>query len=219
VALPGASSFVAFDASGVSGAVLARGVTGAVKLRTLVSSPLPPGALVPSPHEANLADGDAVREAVSHVARALGARPGRLTLILPDGAVRNTWLRVTVLATAATGLPAADRFDFGNLPGDTGNDRGAPRVDVLDVAHTRGAVGSVDAASLDRFDFNCDGAINAVDVLIARLNQRAALPLLSAPPAGVPAAEHAPLPVVGVRSLARPPRRSALIEAEPVLLG
>ena len=43
----------------------------------------------------------------------------RATLVWPDGAVRNTWLRVTVLDTSDTGLSSPDVFAFASLPGST----------------------------------------------------------------------------------------------------
>ena len=42
----------------------------------------------------------------------------RIILRLPDGAVRNEWLQITVNATADTGLSAPDIFYFGNAVGD-----------------------------------------------------------------------------------------------------
>src|SRR4029079_15507042 len=42
----------------------------------------------------------------------------RLTLRFADGAIKNTWLRVTVPALPYTGLSSPDVFYFGNLVGD-----------------------------------------------------------------------------------------------------
>jgi hypothetical protein len=120
-------------------------------------------------------------------------------------------------------LSAPDVFYFANLVGDTGNDRGTPRVDALDLARTRAAVGRTDAASLDRFDFNRDGAINASDVLITRNNQRATLPLFTAPAAAstprTVVLADAPLPTMTSRPATRPPRRGVLDPAQPGLLA
>jgi hypothetical protein len=111
----------------------------------------------------------------------------RVVLTWAGGAaVRNNWLRVTVLSNARTALARPDVFSFGNLAGDSG---GAPTVDATDLARVRRAVGRTDAASLDLYDFNRDGTINAVDVLVTRLNQRRTLPGPAAPaPAAAPAA-------------------------------
>ncbi|MDP6637593.1 MAG: lamin tail domain-containing protein, partial [Phycisphaerae bacterium] len=46
----------------------------------------------------------------------------RVTLVWPDGAIANQWVEVTVLATADTGLAAADVFYFGNAVGETSGD-------------------------------------------------------------------------------------------------
>jgi len=44
-----------------------------------------------------------------------------VTLVWDDGAIKNTWLQVTVKATVNTGLTANDVFYFGNAVGETGN--------------------------------------------------------------------------------------------------
>jgi hypothetical protein len=190
-----------------------------------------PAVTSPSPSDFELAAGDATTftplpaATIAAVATRVagGAATRRVTLALGDGAVKNTWLRVTVRAGAATGLSAPDVFYFANLVGDTGNDRGTPRVDALDLARTRAAVGRTDAASLDRFDFNRDGAINASDVLITRNNQRATLPLFTAPAAAstprAVALADAPLPTMTSRPATRPPRRGVLDPAQPGLLA
>ena len=123
------------------------------------------------------------------VRRSVGAYgTDRLTLTLPDGAARNTWVRVTLAAGPRTGLGSPDVFYFGNLVGNAGNDRGNPVVNATDVALVRANLGRTGGATLNRFDFNRDGAINGIDLLLARANQRRMLPLFAAPP-----------PVAGVR--------------------
>ena len=64
----------------------------------------------------------------------------RVTLVFADNAIRNTWLRVTLLAGAATGLAAPDVFAFGNLPGDTGDGSTSFRVNALDLASVKRAL-------------------------------------------------------------------------------
>lgn len=99
----------------------------------------------------------------------------RLTLVLPDGALRNTWLRVTVKANANTGLTSPDVFHFGNLVGDVGT--GATLVvNATDVALTRANVGHTTAGALNRYDFDRDGRIDSSDVILARINQRRTVP-------------------------------------------
>jgi hypothetical protein len=78
---------VAFDASGVAGAALARGL-GVPRVRALAQAPLSSGALWPSPFEPNLRRPDEVAEAVREVARALGLGGAPVCLVLPDGVAR-----------------------------------------------------------------------------------------------------------------------------------
>jgi hypothetical protein len=99
----------------------------------------------------------------------------RITLVLPDGAVNNTWLRVTVKPTVNTGLKQSDVFSFGNLVGETGS-APALAVNVNDLAGTRANFGRTTPAALNRFDFNRDGVIDANDVVLVRLNLHRGLP-------------------------------------------
>jgi hypothetical protein len=98
----------------------------------------------------------------------------RVTLTWPDGAIRNTWLRVTVLATARTGLAAPDVFSFGNLIGETGDAGGAGggqmTVNARDLYATRRAAGSGPALLTSTTDHNRDGRVNALDAAWVRLN-------------------------------------------------
>ena len=126
----------------------------------------------------------------------------RLTLIWPDGTIRNTWLHVTVPVLPQFGLAAPDVFYFGNLIGETGG-ANALAVDVLDLARTRGSTGTTAPTSIGRFDLDRDGVVNAADVILVRNNQRRSLPLLQAPAANpVSMAAETPLSAAG-RSAAR----------------
>ena len=118
---------------------------------------------------------------------AVTVRPGagasgtdRVTLILPDGSARNTWLRVTVKTTTSTGLAAPDVFYFGNLTGETGDSTagGALTVTAIDFLRTRRAQG---APYDPRYDFNRDGRVSPVDLAIVRSAQRRSLALLNTP--------------------------------------
>ena len=138
----------------------------------------------------------------------------RVTLVLPDNAVRNTWLRVTVKANANTGLATPEVFYLGNLAGDTGGNVGAPTVDADDFARTQAAVGRVDAASLSRFDFNRDRKIDAADLLIVRNNQGRSLPLFTAPSSATlqQANVFGDVPVPGSRHTSARPAGRGLLE-------
>ena len=129
----------------------------------------------------------------------------RVTLVLPDGVARNTWLRVTVNATADTGLAAADVFHFGNLAGEA-DGAGTLTVNATDLALTRANVGTTGAAVANRYDFNRDGVVNAADLLIARTNQRRSLP----PPGATSTAVAAAAPPLARLTLTRPQRRGLL---------
>jgi hypothetical protein len=94
----------------------------------------------------------------------------RITLALPDGTAKNSWLRVTVKANANTGLTSPDVFYFGNLVGDAGG-VGPATVNATDLARTRAAVGTAGASVVNRYDFTRDGRVDAHDVTAARMNQ------------------------------------------------
>jgi hypothetical protein len=117
------------------------------------------------------------------ITRRAGAGDGesdRVSLVWPDGAIVNRWLRVMLLATPASGLTAARTFLFGSLVGETGSAAGAFSVDAADVRATRSALGPRPADARSRFDFNRDGRVNALDYAIVRAAQSHKLP---APPA------------------------------------
>ena len=91
----------------------------------------------------------------------------RITLTWADGAIKNTWLRVTVLANGRTGLPSADVFYFGNLVGETGDSTTSAIVTAADVLAVRSAARAT-APLTHVADFNRDGRINVTDQAIAR---------------------------------------------------
>ena len=110
--------------------------------------------------------------ALALVTRRPGAGTGnsdRVILTWPDGAIRNTWLRVTVKANNHTGLAAPDVFWFGNLVGETGDAATPGRVSALDLVAVRRAVFS-SANITSRLDINRDGRVNALDVAAVRGN-------------------------------------------------
>jgi ELWxxDGT repeat protein len=112
--------------------------------------------------------------------RRMGDSGRRAYLTLPDGMVKNTWLRVTLKANANTGLAAPDVFYIGNLVGDAGG-AGAPIVNVADLARTRARIGSTRLSDLALADFNRDGRVDPRDLLIVRQNLGHRLPLINAP--------------------------------------
>lgn len=109
----------------------------------------------------------------------------RITLTWADGAVRNTWLRVTVKPTPRTGLAREDVFYFGNLAGATGGDSsggsGPVRVSAIDLLRTRRALFSR-APITSLMDHNRDGGVNALDLALVRANAARQLDALLGPP-------------------------------------
>jgi hypothetical protein len=102
------------------------------------------------------------------------------TLTWPNGAVRNTWLRVTVKANATTGLAAPDVFYFGNLVAETGDASTPTRVSAADMGGTKGHF-NTEASIGSRYDFNRDGTINASDLVAVRSNYGRSLAPLAVP--------------------------------------
>jgi Tfp pilus assembly PilM family ATPase len=84
---------VALDAGSVAGTVASPGI-GGTKMAAWVRAPLPPGALRPSPADANLIDLDAIGVALAAVRDALGARRRETVLLLPGGVARIALLEV-----------------------------------------------------------------------------------------------------------------------------
>lgn len=119
----------------------------------------------------NTSDGWAVAPAPASISRRPGAGAfgsDRVTIIWPDGAIIDRWLRVTWPA-AATGLAADEVFAFGSLAGETGDEAGAARVGPADVMRARfHSRPSAPAPPTSWFDFNRDGRINAIDAAVAR---------------------------------------------------
>ena len=105
----------------------------------------------------------------------------RVTIVWEDGAIRNQWLRVSIEATADTGLPEADVFYFGNAVGEVGNSATDARVNAVDVLLTRDNPCTLsNPAYVDlRYDHNRDGRVNSTDLLIARNNRTHFLNALS----------------------------------------
>ncbi|NQU25503.1 MAG: hypothetical protein HQ567_29820, partial [Candidatus Nealsonbacteria bacterium] len=96
----------------------------------------------------------------------------RVTIVWPDGAIRNTWLQVTVLGTNL-GLTDNDVFYYGNAIAESGNSPTDARVTTADLLlarnNPRDFLGP--AGVTFPYDFDRDGQVNAVDVLLARNNQ------------------------------------------------
>jgi hypothetical protein len=101
----------------------------------------------------------------------------RVNITFPDNTVQNTWLRVTVLANANTGLASNDVFYFGNVIGElnTGNTATRLRVNSLDTSAVRSnqSPGANSASVTNIYDLNRDGRVNSLDTSVVRSNQQA----------------------------------------------
>jgi ELWxxDGT repeat protein len=146
----------------------------------------------------------------------------RVTLVWPDGAIKNTWLEVTMLHGGLTGLAAPDVFYFGNAIGETGNATNA-QVSFADEALTRlNGRSAVNPAPIDfRYDFNRDGLVDAADQVLARLNATnafSALRLIAVPvessPLGPREVNNAARATAGLSSAALSPIDSATLASQ-----
>jgi len=109
-----------------------------------------------------------------------GGRSGgstRVKIEFADNAIRNTWLRVTVLANANTGLTSNDVFYFGHAVADVNvGNSGSPIIVQSDSADTTAIRQNLsisnDSVSVSNiYDLNKDGRVNLTDLSIARQNQ------------------------------------------------
>lgn len=95
----------------------------------------------------------------------------RIVVTWNNMAIQKTWLKVTVLATANTGLAMPDVHYWGNWAGETNGAATGQRalVNIIDQFQTRSnfTPTGVELVGSD-FDFNKDGLVNIVDQFIAR---------------------------------------------------
>jgi hypothetical protein len=139
----------------------------------------------------------------------------RILLAWGTEVVRKAWLRVTVLATAATGLAAPDVFYFGNAVGETGNSVADARVTAADALRVLGHV-TASAAIGDPYDVNRDGRVGAADRLLVLGNLSALSPLILLDLTGLGGDRRGP---AGDSGFAGETRRAPAAWAEPVSLA
>ena len=100
----------------------------------------------------------------------------RVFITFPNNSLRNTWLRVTVVANATNTMTQNDVFYFGNVVGDlnVGNTPTRLRVNAEDTAAIRlnqsPLPGSASAGNI--YDLNRDGRVDAQDTFLVRANQQ-----------------------------------------------
>jgi len=120
----------------------------------------------------------------------------RITIIWADGAIRDQWLKVTVLATPETGLAAADVFHFGSTVGDADGDG---QVTSADYGATLGQFGQTGGIGSLQADFNCDSRVDFGDFATIRASYGNGVSSPT-PPAAPDAPSAAALPVPDVSS-------------------
>jgi regulation of enolase protein 1 (concanavalin A-like superfamily) len=116
---------------------------------------------------------------------------GRVKIVLPDNVVQNAWLRITVLANAATGLAANDVFYFGNARFDVTPTSPFPSqqvtINVLDTNSVRANQGSTAVLVSNIFDVDRSGSVNVLDTNATRASQgTSSLRSFTAPSAQLP---------------------------------
>lgn len=100
----------------------------------------------------------------------------RVFIAFPSTSLRNTWLRVTVVANTTNTMTQNDVFYFGNVVGDlnVGNTPTRLRVNAEDTAAIRlnqsPLPGSASASNI--YDLNRDGRVDAQDTFLVRANQQ-----------------------------------------------
>lgn len=106
----------------------------------------------------------------------------RVSITFADGAIRNQWLQVRVLANAATGLAQDDVHYWGHLLGETdANTNGSIfTTSFADITPIRQAVGSPSSPG-SNVDIDRNGTISFADISAMRSNVGVQLNLLNIP--------------------------------------
>jgi len=137
------------------------------------------------------------RELELHEQPGITVRPvdgvDRITLIWPDGAIRNQWIEITVKAAGNIGIEADDVFYFCSAVADTNGDG---KVNISDYRTFTGEFGGFGGIGELDSDFNADGRVDLNDFAIVRSsfgNEVATPSFLSAVPEAPLAA---PVPVL-----------------------
>lgn len=109
--------------------------------------------------------------------------PDRIAIAWPNLAIANRWLRVTILASASTGLAQNEVYYIGHLLGETTGASGSVfTVAFADIAPIRGAVGNtVNASSIHDIDKN--GTVSFADISAMRSSVGSQLTIITIPAA------------------------------------
>jgi endonuclease/exonuclease/phosphatase family metal-dependent hydrolase len=99
---------------------------------------------------------------------------GRIKLVFEDNVIQDSWLRVTVLANASTGLANNDVFYFGNARGDVTPNASFPSeiaINALDLNQARNNQLPLGAVVSNIYDVDKSGAVNGLDLNQIRARQ------------------------------------------------
>ncbi len=118
----------------------------------------------------------------------------RITIIWPDGSIKNEWLQVTVKPSGRTGLAIDDVFYFGNKVGETGDSANFAFVNASDITRVRLGIGAGAAAITSPLDMNRDGVIDITDKDITQ-NSAGSILLIKPPLPNVPPPVVVPDPI------------------------
>jgi Concanavalin A-like lectin/glucanases superfamily/NHL repeat len=113
----------------------------------------------------------------------------RIKLVFDDNAIQESWLRITVLANASTGLVTNDVFYFGNARGDVTPNTSFPSqisLNALDLNQARNNQLTSGAVVSNLYDVDKNGAVNSLDLNQIRARQGTnSLRSFTAPPPGM----------------------------------
>jgi hypothetical protein len=132
----------------------------------------------------------------------LGANGTRYAIVWPDGAIRDTWLQVTVKADGNTGLATPDVFFFGNLVGYIGGS--APFVVTPQyVVDTRRWLQRPASQYNPFYDFDRSGRVDVLDLAAVRRSIGHTLSAPTTPPS--------PAAALAARTSPARPRRNYVL--------
>ncbi len=109
--------------------------------------------------------------------------PDQILILWDDSTIVNRWLRITVKATANTGLAEDEVYYIGHLTGETsGLSEGIYTVAFLDISPIRAGIGAiVDSSSI--LDIDKNGTVNFSDISAMRASVGAQLSNITVPAA------------------------------------
>jgi len=102
-----------------------------------------------------------------------------------DGAIRQTWLQVEILATENTGLPVSDVFYVGSAIGETGDAATPGAVLAADLAAIRDSIPRLRVGIEEAYDIDRSGHVLTPDLIACRDSIPTVLELIT-PPTTVP---------------------------------